>query len=181
MRAEEVWEEFLRTGDIARAGQMILELVRRLKLEIISFIRGRGKGRERPRRKREVRLLEAELIELPGIRSPFRYPTVEELLEAIGWARRKAEGRREYLRIAEISEFDLERHVDIVRSIIERLRREGKAYSSLLEVSSLAGGLVITLVALLFLEKDGEVLLVQERPFGEIRVILNADGILGES
>ncbi len=178
MRAEEIWEEFLRTQDIARAGRMILEFVISLKREIISFLRG---GRKViPRRKREVRLSNAELIALPSRRYASRYPTLREVMEALRWAQTRE--RREYLRMADISEFDLSKHVSAVRSVIGRLRDEGKAWSSLTEISSIAGGLVITLLALLFLENEGEILLVQERPFGEIRVILHADReILGGS
>lgn len=179
MRAEEIWEEFLKTQDIARAGRMILEFVRSLKHEIISYLRGGRRRVEVPRKRRDVRLLSAELIALPNVRRLSRYPTPEELIEALRWARSR---RREYLRIAEISGFDLSRHITVVRLVINKLRDEGKVWSSLAEISNMAGGLVITLLALLFMEKEGEVLLVQERPFGEIRVVLNADReILGES
>lgn len=180
MRAEEIWEEFLRTRDIARAGERVLEFIRSLKREIASFLRG-GRGRKGKPGRREVSLLNAELTLVSG-RHPFRYPTLRELVEAFRWARNKVREREERLRIVEISEFDLAKHISIVRSAISKLKQEGRLSIPLTEISTMAGGLVITLLALLFLEREGEVLLHQERPFGEIRVVLNADQeVLGES
>ncbi|MCS7103267.1 MAG: hypothetical protein NZ992_05250 [Candidatus Korarchaeum sp.] len=180
MRADEIWEEFLRTRDIARAGQMILEFIRLLKHDIISFLKGGRERKVKPKR-REVRLLNAELIMMHE-RYPPRYPSLREFMEALEWAQSKVRERREYLRLVEISEFNLAEHVSTVRSAISELKREGKLSLSLAEISKIAGGLVMTLLALLFLEKEGEIVLAQEKPFGEVRVILNADReILGES
>lgn len=180
MRAEDIWEEFLRTKDIARAGHMILELARSLKHEIILFLRERRERKKKSAR-REVKLLSAELISIPEPRHPLRYPTLREVMEALKWAQEKIRERKEYLRIAEISEFDLAKHIGIVRSAIGKLKYEGRLSISLAELSGMTCGLVITLLALLFLEKEGEVTLIQERPFGEIKVILNACEVLGES
>ncbi|MEM1983786.1 MAG: hypothetical protein QXO55_03815 [Candidatus Korarchaeum sp.] len=179
MRAEEIWEEFLRTQDIAKAGRMILELARSLKHEITSFLRGRRERKVKPRG-REVKLVDGELVAIRGSRCPPRYPTPREVMEALNWAQEKIREREECLRIAEVSEFDLARHVSVVRSAISKLRYEGRPSLSLGELSRMTGGLVITFLALLFLEREGEVILVQERPFGEIRVILDVYEVLGE-
>jgi chromatin segregation and condensation protein Rec8/ScpA/Scc1 (kleisin family) len=174
LEAEEILREFQRTKDIAKAGLRILELVRRLKEDIISYLRGERKSKER--KKRAVKLIGAKIILINRIRAPGRYPTVEEFLEAVKWA--QSLGKVEALRIADISMFDLAEHVERVRSIIRRLRDEGRSYVSLKDISPIAGG-IIAVLALLFLEKEGEVVLIQERPFGEIKVVIGVE-LLGE-
>jgi len=174
LEAEEILREFQRTKDIAKAGLRILELVRRLKEDIISYLRGERKSKER--KKRAVKLIGAKIILINRPRAPGRYPTVEEFLEAVKWA--QSLGKVEALRIADISMFDLAEHVERVRSIIRKLRDEGKSYVSLKDISPIAGG-IIAVLALLFLEKEGEVVLIQERPFGEIKVVIGVE-LLGE-
>lgn|GEM_PF-1251367 len=177
LEAEEVLREFQRTRDIAKAGSRILELVRRLKEDIISYLRGERKNEKRKRKRRAVKLIGAKILLINRIRAPGRYPTIEEFLEAFKWA--QGIGRVEALRISDISMFDLAEHVERVRSIIRKLRDEGRSYISLKEISPIAGG-ILAVLALLFLEKEGEVILIQERPFGEIKVVIEVE-LLGES
>jgi len=175
LEAEEILREFQRTRDIAKAGSRILELVRRLKEDIISYLRGERKVKKKKRR--VVKLMGAKILLINRIRAPGRYPTIEEFLEAVKWA--KGIERVEALRISDISMFDLTEHVERVRSIIRKLRDEGRSYVSLRDISSIAGG-ILAVLALLFLEKEGEVMLIQERPFGEIKVVIGVE-LLGES
>lgn len=179
MEIEEIWEEFQRSLDIALAGRRILELARKLKEELLLYLRG-GRRRSKERKRRDVRLIGANLIPLPRPKVHLRYPSEAELIEALAWALRRAEERREIIEISRISSFDLAKQIESARALIDELRREGRESVTLREISSLLGGFIMALLALLFLEKHGDVFLFQEEPFGEILVVLRGE-LLEES
>lgn len=178
MEIDEIWERFQKTLDIAEAGRRILELAKKLKWEIILFLRG-GKERRTGRKGRSVELIGAELIPILKPRAHWKYPSETEFNEALDWALRRVEERVEAMRISRVSEFDLTEQIEIVRALINEFRIGGRERVSLREISLSVGSVVMALLALLFLEKKGEVLLLQDEPFGDISVVLIGE-LLGE-
>ncbi len=170
MRPEEVWKEFLETRDIARAGRRIFHLAKELREDVIGYLRPPEESAERiykPRR------LERGVIVPKTWRAPKRYPIKGEILEAFRWVERKIRRMASSLSLSLITKWDLVGEIKKLKERIISLRRGGKKVVPLGMLVNSSEELVPTLISLLFMEKDGEVELVQERPFDEIYVVLS--------
>ncbi len=170
MRPEEVWKEFLETRDIARAGRRIFRLARELREDVMNYLRPPEESAARIYRSRR---LERGVIVPRTWRTPKRYPIKGEILDAFRWVERKIRSMASSLSLSLITKWDLVSEIKKLKEKIISLRRRGKRMVPLRELVNSSEELVPTLISLLFMEKDGEVELVQERPFDEIYVVLS--------
>ncbi len=170
MRPEEVWKEFLETRDIARAGRRIYRLARELREDVMEYLRP---PEEKAARIYRPRRLKRGMILLRAWRTPKRYPIKGEILDAFRWVERKIRSMAGSLSISMITKWDLVSEIKKLKERIVSLRRRGRNMVPLRELVNSSEELVPTLISLLFMERDGEVELVQERPFDEIYVVLS--------
>ncbi len=170
MRPEDVWREFLETRDIARAGRRIYRLAKKLREDVMEYLRPPEENVARIYRPR--RLKRAAIMPRTW-RTPKRYPIRGEILDAFRWVERKIRSMASSLSLSLITKWDLVSEIKKLKERIVSLRRRGKRMVPLKELVNSSEELVPTLISLLFMEKDGEVELVQERPFDEIYVVLS--------
>ncbi|MDK2373131.1 MAG: hypothetical protein QI197_07135 [Candidatus Korarchaeota archaeon] len=170
MRPEEVWKEFIETRDIARAGRRIFRLARELREDVIGYLRPPEESASRIYRPRR---LERGVIVQRTWRTPKRYPIRGEILDAFRWVEKKIRRMASSLNLSLITRWDLVSEIKKLKEKIIYLRRRGRGVVPLRELVNSSEELGPTLIALLFMEKGGEVELVQERPFDEIYVVLS--------
>lgn len=170
MRPEDVWKEFKETKDIARAGRRILSLAKELRSDVMEYLRPPEKRKVKSCRPRSLR----KGIKLTPrvLRTPKRYPLRSELVNALRWMERKLREIARSTSIPLITKWDLPSEIRRIKERILSLIMGGRKSIPLRELVKSPDELVATLISLLFMEKDGEVELVQERPFDEIYVVL---------
>ncbi len=172
MRPEDVWKEFRRTGDIARAGRMILRMARELREDVEAYLK--PPVEEAPKREYRPRKLRRGVALVPRIlRSPGRYPLRGEIVSAFRWVERKVRTVVSSISLSIVSRWDLVAEIGRIRERIRSLRESGMRRVPLSELVVSGEDLVPTLISLLFMERDGEVELMQEKPFEEIYVVLS--------
>ncbi len=174
MRPEDVWKEFLETRDIARAGRRVFHLARELKEDVVGYLKP---PEERAPRIYRPRRLERSVVIVPrSWRTPKRYPIRVEIVDAFRWVEKKIRSVASSLSLSLITKWDLVSEIKKLKERIISLRRRGRKMVPLGELIGSSEELVPTLISLLFMEKEGEVELVQERPFDEIYVVLSNEG-----
>ncbi len=165
MDPNEVWERFKATGDIAWAGTMVYNMARKLKEEVLSFLNGK-KRVEKPRTARkEVKLRSAKLL-LVRARLPVRPPTLKDLITAFRWVEENVT-RILSIPLARISKWSLHDEIIRIRRMLLSLGRGEVSFFSLVKGRN---EIAPTLISLLYLERQGEVELYQERPFSDILI-----------
>ncbi len=173
MNPQDVWIEFMRDRDIAKAGRRILSLARGLRADIIKYL---SSGRHEARKPHSLRNLRKDVvIEMRSRRIPRRYPVRSELITALRWVRGKLREAARSINISMITKWDL---IEEIRAVKERLlsfRSRGRRVVSLYELVSSREEIVPALVSLLFMERDGEVELLQDKPFDDIYVVLGRE------
>ncbi len=170
MNPQDVWIEFTRDRDIAKAGRRILSLAKGLRADIIRYL---SSGRREARKPHNLRKLRKDaIIEVRSWRMPRRYPLRSELITALRWVRGKLREAAESINISMVTKWNL---IEEIRSVKERLlsfRSRGRRVVSLYELVISREEIVPALVSLLFMERDGEVELLQDKPFDDIYVVL---------
>ena len=168
----EVWERFKATGDIAWAGTMVYSMARKLKEEVISLLDGKKRAERVNQAKREVKLRGAKLIAIRA-RIPVRPPSLRDLITAFRWVEENVT-RILSIPLARISKWNLHDEIARVREILLSLGRGEVSFFSLVRGRS---EIAPTLISLLYLERQGEVELHQDRPFGDILIrVKSVDG-----
>ncbi|MCD6348527.1 MAG: hypothetical protein J7L91_02770 [Candidatus Korarchaeota archaeon] len=181
MKPSDVWQEFLRDRDIAKAGRRILELARGLRIEISEYL---SSGETEERRTYSPRRLRRDVIIRPKVwRLPRRYPMREELVGAFKWVERKLRTVARTISMSLITKWDLMEEIGKIKERILAFKSRGRRVVSLYELIRSREELVPILISLLFMERDGEIELLQDRPFDEIYVVLKDEGsgVVGKS
>ncbi len=175
MEPEQVWERFTQTRDIAWAGSMAYLLAKRLKEEVLTFLnRKRRVEKVQVKRDREVKLKEARVSPIMA-RLPRKPPSLADLINAFRWVEKRV-AKILSIPIARISRWSLHNEIERVRKLLMGLKEREVSFFSLVRDR---GEIAPTLISLLYLERQGEVELYQERPFSDIIIRVKSVGRQG--
>ncbi len=174
MNPRDVWMEFIRDRDIAKAGRRILSLARDLRFDIMEYL---SFGHKEARKVYSPRSLRKNVvIEAKRLRMPRRYPLRSELVVALKWVRSKLSEAARTISISAITKWDLVKEIERIKGRILSFKGKGRNVVSLHELIKSREELIPALISLLFMEKDGEVELIQDKPFDDIYVVLSNEG-----
>ncbi len=170
MNPKDVWAEFVRDRDIAKAGRKIFLLARDLRSDIVEYL---SFGQREVKRVYSPRKLKKNfVIEAKRWRVPRRYPVRSELMVALKWVKNRLGEVARAINISVIAKWDLIKEIERIKERILSFRGKGRKVISLHELIISREELVPALISLLFMEKDGEVELLQDKPFEDIYVVL---------
>ncbi len=167
MEPEEVWDRFLKTRDIAWAGSMVYLMARKLKEDVLSFLnkKKRVEKVQASRGREKAALKEAKLTPVMA-RLPARPPSLSDLIKAFRWVEKRVI-KILSVPIARISRWSLHNEIERVRKALSGLKGKEVSFFSLVRGRD---EIAPTLISLLYLERQGEVELYQERPFADILI-----------
>jgi len=178
MNVVEIWQEFIRSRDIARAGRLILQLAKDLRRDVFAYISSEIQATRSSKKRRDLK--RGLVLKPRAKRIPKRYPLTAELVRAFKWMEKRLSRAAKSISLSIISRWNLFEEIKKVREKIRKFR--GKRIIPLSKLINSRDELAPTLVSLLHMESEGEVELRQDRPFGEVFVVVQGEGtkILGE-
>ncbi len=170
MNTKDIWTEFIRDRDIAKAGRRILSLARDLRFDIVEYLSFRQKEDKKLYSPRNLR--KNVVVEAKRWRVPRRYPIRSEFVVALKWVKNRLSKAARVTSISAITKWDLTKEIERIKRRILSFRGKGRKAISLYELVKSGEELIPALISLLFMERDGEVELLQDRPFDDIYVVL---------